>query len=276
MFRDKPEMVKNFPDWMLAPDQIELYRGMQGLAIVEIAGRDSVAAAVKAAEEKGFTDLLPVYAYTGSEYGAWSNVTEAVARLAWRMPGVRIHPLVVLGSPEFWRALNGRFVSELISVFGHYTPCTGCHLYLHSVRIPLARMLGNVPVIGGERESHSGRVKINQCGPALDFYVQFLAGFKIPLLLPLAKTVSGREVENILDMPWQRGKEQLGCCLSGNYNRFKGDTGMGEQEVMDFFKAFAGPCAEEIISGYLENRVPDHMEIAQKAVSGCIPRKGFG
>ncbi|MCF8037391.1 MAG: hypothetical protein K9K62_11005, partial [Desulfobacteraceae bacterium] len=49
---------------------------------------------------------------------------------------------------------------------GHYTPCTGCHLYLHAVRIPLARMLGNVPIIGGERESHSGKVKVNQCAPA--------------------------------------------------------------------------------------------------------------
>ncbi|MFP3980030.1 MAG: hypothetical protein ACLFUY_01445 [Desulfobacterales bacterium] len=273
LFRDKPEMVTDFPEWMLPRQWIEAYRAMSRLAIVEIAGRDSVAAAVQAVCENAYTDLLPVYVYTGSEHGPWQSVVEAVDRMSGRLPEVRVHPLVVLGSPEFWRALNGRFISDLIACFGRYTPCTGCHLYLHGVRIPLARMLGNVPIIGGERESHSGKIKVNQCAPALDFYVRFLARFQIRLHLPLAKVTEGEQIERILGMSWQRGEDQLGCCLSGNYNRCQGGTGVSETDVMDFFQAFAGPCAEEIISTYLENRVPGHTEIAERALATCRSTK---
>jgi hypothetical protein len=111
VFRDKPEMVIHFPEWMLPRQQIREYRGMQDLAIVEIAGRDSVAAEVLAAAQNGYSNLLPVYAYTGTEYGTWNNVEQAVCRLARRLPETRVHPLVVAGSPAFWRALNGRILN---------------------------------------------------------------------------------------------------------------------------------------------------------------------
>jgi hypothetical protein len=52
--------------------------------------------------------------YTGTEFGPWSAVLEAVIRLEKRLPEARIHDLLVMGSTHFWRALNGRFVGELI------------------------------------------------------------------------------------------------------------------------------------------------------------------
>lgn len=196
VFRDKPEMVTNFPQWMLTEKQLTEYKQMQDLAIVEIAGRDSVAAAISAVKQKGYGNLLPVYAYTGTEYGPWHHsVNQAVKRLAARLPEICVHPLVAVGSPLFWRALNGRLVSECIKVFGHYTPCPGCHLYLHAVRIPLAQMIGNVAVIAGERKSHSGMVKINQTGQAIDFYLNFLKAYGICLEIPLADTADGKETE---------------------------------------------------------------------------------
>lgn len=270
VFRDKPEMVIDLPEWMLSEKEAESYRTMEALAIVEIAGRDSVAAAVRAVSENGYKNLLPVYAYTGTDIGAWGSVEEAVHRLSWRLPSVRVHPLLVVGSPGFWRAINGRFISDLIAVFGHYTPCTGCHLYLHAIRLPLARRLGNVPVIAGERKSHSGTVKVNQVAGALDFYRHFAETFSVQLALPLADIIEGGAIEEILEMPWKRGEDQLGCCLSGNYKGVGGGLGVDAAGVIRFFNEFAGPAARRIIGEYMENRVPDHEAVAKHAMARCI------
>ena len=264
IFRDKPEQVIDFPDWMLSDDQIALYRQLEKPAIVEIAGRDSVAAAIKIADENDFTDLIPVYAYTGAEYGAWGSVEQAVARLASRLPRVRIHPLIIVGSPEFWRALNGRYMAELISRYGFFSPCPGCHLYLHVIRFPLAIKLGHMPIISGERESHSGQVKINQTGDALDFYLDMAAQFDIRLLFPLRHIEQSAEIEDILQIPWEKGKEQLGCTFSGNYRLHNGAVASSSKQVNRFFAEFAIPTARKIIKAYVQGEIPDAMAVARQ------------
>lgn len=235
---------------------------MDNLAIVEIAGRDSVAAAIKSVMENGFTDLLPVYAYTGTEYGSWSSVEQAVLRLSSRLPEINIHQLLIIGSPVFWRALNGRFISDLIAKYGFFSPCPGCHLYLHAVRIPLAVKLGKLPIISGERESHSGLVKINQTAEALDFYLDFADQFGISIDFPLRHITQSHEIESILQMPWERGQEQFGCTLSGNYRMNDGKLGLSIEDVERFLKEFAGPSSKEIIGAYIKGNIPDSIGIA--------------
>ncbi|MBC2715102.1 MAG: hypothetical protein HF978_07320 [Desulfobacteraceae bacterium] len=266
VFLDKPERVIDFPDWMLSGQQIDAYRQMENPAIVEIAGRDSVAAAIKSVGENGFTDLLPVYAYTGTEYGAWRSVEQAVKRLSARLPKVRIHPLIVVGSPDFWRALNGRYISELISRYNFFSPCPGCHLYLHVIRVPLAKMLGNIPIISGERELHSGQVKINQTGEALDFYLDVAARFNIRLLFPLRYIEQSKEVEDILQIPWERDKDQLECVFSGNYRLCDGSVSPSLKDVNRFFVEFAIPAAEEIVEEYIKGNIPDFMGISRSVL----------
>ncbi|MDA3895552.1 MAG: hypothetical protein PF482_05325 [Desulfobacteraceae bacterium] len=266
IFLDKPELVIDYPDWMLSAEKIATYRQIENLAIVEIAGRDSVAAAVKSVEEDGFTDLLPVYAYTGTEYGAWHSVEQAVGRLADRLPQVKIHPLVVVGSPEFWRILNGRYVSELIARYRFFSPCPGCHLYLHGIRIPLAKKLGNIPIISGERELHSGQVKINQTGEALDFYLDVARRFNVRFLFPLRLVEQSKKIEEILQIPWAKDKDQLECVFSGNYRLSDGSVGPAFKDVNRYFKEFAVPVAQRVIETYTKDAIPDFMEIAQQVL----------
>ncbi len=259
LFLDKPERVIDFAE----PALSEL-RNIPGLAIVEMAGRDSVAAAIISSQEKGFTDLLPTYVYTGTEYGSWASVLKAVERLEQKLsPKVRIHDLLVFGSPEFWRALNGRFINRLIEKFEFYTPCIGCHLYLHVTRIPLAVMLGNKPVIAGERESHDGRTKINQVSAALDAYEDFFSSYDVPLLMPLRHIEDGARIEEILGFDWEQDKEQLGCVMSGNYRSFDGKNVISSSDAERYIKDFAVPCAKKIIDAYLEGNVPEHNEVAR-------------
>jgi len=139
-------------------------------------------------------------------------------------------------------------------------------LYLHAARIPLAAKLGNIPIISGERESHSGMVKINQTAEALDFYLAFAGQFSISLLFPLRHISSGDDIERILQMPWKRGKEQVGCALSGNYRLLDDAIPISSSGLHDFFQDFAGPAAKDIITVYLSGIVPDHSAVARQVL----------
>ena len=264
LYLNKPECVIDFPRWLLPTRKVDEYRAMSQLAIVEIAGRDSVAAVVKGVEEQSFTDLIATYIYTGTEHGPWSSVEEAVKRLSKRLPEVRIHDLLVLGSPGFWQALNGRFISALVAKYGSYVPCVGCHLYLHSVRIPLAVMLGHVPIISGERERHNGNVKVNQLSEALDLYQGLAKEFGVELIFPLRHIAEGHRIADILRFDWPEGKEQLECVLSGNYRRVDGGVSATAMQVKGYLEEFALPCARQIIESYAGGHVPNHLEIAAK------------
>ncbi|MFC1822354.1 hypothetical protein ACFL9T_06575 [Thermodesulfobacteriota bacterium] len=266
-FVNKPECVIDLPPGLLSQQKMEECRTISGLAIVEMAGRDSVAAAVKSVEDKDFTDLLPTYVYTGTEHGPWSSVTAAVERMKKRLPAINIQDLLVIGSPGFWQALNGRFISELINRYGFYTPCIGCHLYLHSIRIPLAVALGNVPIIAGERERHNGNAKINQAAKALDGYQDLAEHFGVSLLLPLRHIAEGNRIEKILGFHWQEGQEQLGCVLSGNYKCLNSDRNIKVDQIVRYLHEFALPFTRQIITSYIEGHVPNHHEIAAELLA---------
>ena len=266
LFLNKPECVINLPEWLLSSKKINEYKAISNLAIVEIAGRDSVAAAIKTVEEKGFSELLPTYVYTGTEYGPWPSLETAVKRLRERLKGIKTHNLLVIGSTEFWRALNGRFLSVLLKKYGFYTPCVGCHLYLHAARIPLSLILGNKPIISGERESHNGGEKINQISEALDAYQSIFKEFNVPLLLPLRNVKEGKLVEDILGFEWKEGKEQLGCVLSGNYRDTEGNNQINKQSVSRYLAEFALPTVTGIIEAYVKGQIPDHKGVAKSVL----------
>jgi len=267
IFLNKPECIINFPEWMLSKDEINRYRKLERLAIVEMAGRDSVAAAIKGIEEYEFSDLLPTYVYTGTEFGNWQSVINAIERLKQKLPKeIRVHDLLVFGSPGFWQALNGRYASDLMNKYGFYTPCIGCHLYLHTTRIPLAVLLGNRPIIAGERENHDGSIKINQISKALDSYEDLAGRLKISLLMPLRQRKDGSQIEKIIGSDWKQDKDQPGCVLSGNYRDPQGNNMIKKQDAVNLLDNFLVPCAEKIIGVYLEGSVPDHKEIAKQQI----------
>jgi len=272
LYLNKPEWVINFPKWFLSSQEINELRSRPRLAIVEIAGRDSVAAAVKSVEEVSFTDLLPVYVYTGTEYGPWTSVEETVMRLSRRLPEIRVHNLLIIGSCEFWQALNGRFMSELITRYGFYTPCVGCHIYLHSVRIPLALILGKVPIVSGERERHDEAVKINQISEALTIYQNLSEDFGVRLLFPLRHIAKGDHIKDILGFEWQEGKDQLSCVLSGNYRRLDKSINISAGHVQRYLEEFVMPCTRKIIESYAKGHVPNHMEVAARVLGFRYPR----
>jgi hypothetical protein len=262
----KSELVASFPEWMLPEETAARLRGSSNTAIVEIAGRDSVAAALRAASETPYELLLPTIAYTGTEFGDWRLPFDKVDFLRERLAAAAVEtellPPVVLGAPELWHLLNGRFVAALSRRFGFYTPCLGCHLYLHALRLPLARMTGCETIVAGERESHDGRVKLNQIPEALEAYVAFARDFGVELALPLRYVTSGSEIDDLLGGQWPEGEGQLRCVLSGNYRDAAGDVAYDAAAVRAYFYEFALAAARRAVEAYLAGERPDYGRLA--------------
>jgi hypothetical protein len=270
IFLNKPELVWPLPSWMLHGPELERLRGRGGLAVVELAGRDSVAAALRAMEAGSLRTLVPTYVYTGTEHGPWSQVIQAHERLGRRLPpGVELLPLVIFGSPRFWQALNGRFLGELLRRYGFSTICVGCHLYLHALRLPLALALGGAAIIAGERLSHDGRTKLNQVAACLEAYQGLTSGFGVELMLPLAEVKDSAEIERILGLDWGEGRDQLGCVLSGNYNDPQGQPYWNALGLTNFLEEFALPLARRVVAAYLAGGQPDHLALAREILSAA-------
>ena len=250
---NKPDLIVDFPDWMLPASTLNEIKKIKNVAIVEIAGRDSIAAAIRACEIRSVEAIVPTIAYTGTEYGNWKAPFKGIKVLKDKLQkkNIKVYNSIILGSPKFWWALCGRYMTYLLKKFGFYSHCLGCHLYFHAVRIPLAKKLHSNLVIGGERESHDERIKINQIGIALDAYRAFLKKFDIELFLPLRHVKSGKEIESIIGKHWDEGDRQLECVLSRNYQEMDGSVLLNEDAIKRFFDEFALNKAEETIKSFL-------------------------
>lgn len=250
---NKPELIIDFPKWMLPKATIDEIRESEHFAIAEIAGRDSIAATIRACEILHFQGILPTIAYTGTEYGNWNFPLKGIDILKdrFRSKDVKIYDPVILGSPKFWWTLCGRYSIHLFKKFGFYSNCIGCHLYFHAIRVPLSKKLKCKFIIGGERESHDGKIKINQIKIALDAYINFIKRFDIELFLPLRHMKSGETVESIIGQKWGEGEQQLECVLSKNYQDMNGSISIDEIAIQRFFDEFAFEKAEKFIRAYI-------------------------
>ena len=240
-----------------------------GLAIAEIAGRDSVAAAVLAVREHGFTALLPTSVATGTEYGEETAPDQAVERLASLVgPGVEVLPSLRLGSPRLWAALNGRFASVISERYHVFSPCLACHLYMHLARVPLARAAGGVPVIAGEREFHGARVKLSQTGLGIDACVRVLGRAGVELLEPIRKVRDSETIVEIVGAGWSGGSRQLCCVHSGNYTALDGSVAYDELAYTRYVHGFMEPAGTAIVEAWQETAEPDYEAIVRSLLRG--------
>ena len=194
-----------------------------GRALVcEIAGRDSYAALVEHARKgglEGYERIFLSIAAAPTEYGRLASLIENTdlfmqhTSLDGRSVAIQFTKDV-----ELWKALAGRLTGFYQSAYGFYTPCVPCHAYFHLLRGFLALDVGGSAVLSGERESHEGRIKVNQLPACLDAYAAILASQGIELLLPIRKVSENAKIEALVGAGWKEGAEQLECVFSGNYD----------------------------------------------------------
>lgn len=220
---------------------------MSSLAIAEIAGRDSIAAAIAAVRDRGFTRLLPTIAYTGTETGDRDAPRRAVDILA-RLLGdaCTVDEPLTLSDPELWAAMNARYSAVLSARYGSCSPCLACHLYLHLLRVPVSWEHGNAPVIAGERDSHDGRLKLSQLPDGIDASVRVLAHGGVELIEPI-RHASGDDVARLVGDGWEQEDGQLGCVLSGNYLELDGSVRHDEDAYRRYLAEFYEPLGRSVI-----------------------------
>jgi hypothetical protein len=265
----KPEILFPFDDSRLA----ELLQ-MQHLAVGEMAGRDSVAAILLALESDDVAAVLPIAVYTGTEYGDWRGFernAQFLRRVARERFGKEVLDLVWMGSPQLWRALNGRHITDIVRWFGAYSPCLACHFYLHAVRISLAVQLGIQVVIGGDRERHDDRAKINQLCPVVDAYQRLFRRFGLELREPLRAVADTADLEAVLGPSWPGGSPQPTCLFSGNYHPLDGRQGWTEADVMAFVDGFVYPVLEHIVAELVADRPVAYEQVVRKYLSSVRP-----
>jgi hypothetical protein len=213
--------------------------------IGEFSGRDSVAAILKALENPSINHILPVASFAATEYGEFQSLEKNYEQMVNRVDELygkskKILPLIYYSNPGLWSVINGRFVEEMNRKFGFYSPCIGCHAYFHLLRVPMALNLSK-KIISGERESHDGRVKINQLGSSLDIYRRITEYFGVELLIPIQDMENGDEVKKLIGWNWDEGKDHPSCIYSKNYTDINGKTLYDKEKIDNYLNNFLYP-----------------------------------
>lgn len=228
------------------------------LAIAEISGADSIAAALQyAADHPACTEMLPTYVSTGTEFGDFGAIEHNVKWLREELR--RRHDVTLLdlersADPALWRAINGRFASVLTERYGQWLPCVGCHLYLHLMRIPVAERTGSSIVITGEREHHDARTKANQEAAVLDAYREVLAHAGVTLEMSVRHVATRDALVEILGERWVGGSPQLECVLSGNERGVSGTSvARAPSELIDDYLVPLGVAIVEMMRAGLSD-----------------------
>lgn len=273
------ELLLSKEESLVPPETASLRGELAGIdtarvALAEIAGRDSVAAALAVARAGDVDAVVPTIVYTGTEYGDWSVLFNNVQTLGERLAGTGVRIVggpQLLGSPRLWAALNGRYMRRLAETFGFCTPCVGCHLYVHLSRVPLAWALGVTKLISGERESHDGRLKINQTGAALDAYAEVMRGAGIDLAFPIRHVSGGAQVEELVGEGWPEGDKQLRCVLSKNYEDGNGSVRFEKAALDDFLGRYIVPTGRAVVEAWREGKTVSYDAVVAGAAGAWEP-----
>lgn len=236
--------------------------------IAEIAGRDSFAAISRFYRENEVSTIVPTYAQIATEYGDISNIEKNVHLFRQRLKKesqVEVAELIVLEKTELWWALNGRFLKVLNDLYGFYTPCLGCHLYAHLIRVPLANELGTKVIIGGEREAHGSKVKLNQIPEALNAYQEVLSSADFRLELPVRKVVLEEEIQQLSGLSRKAGETQVKCVFAANYIDVNGEVDYSREKVKRYLDQFLVPAGKKLAQALLEGQ-KNYLELVEKVI----------
>lgn len=225
--------------------------------IGEFAGRDSVAAIIKAIESPSINYILPIASFSPTEYGNFdsleSNYKQMVNRIETLYGDKKvIFPLAFYSNHDLWSIINGRFLDHILKKYGFYTPCIGCHAYLHLIRILISLKIGK-KVISGERESHDGKIKINQSSESIDTYINIADYFGAEMITPIRYMKNGHEVEELIGWNWEEGQDHQSCAFSGNYSNIYGQVYYDKNKTSEYLNDFLYPICTLLGDLILEN-----------------------
>lgn len=234
------------------------------IAIAEIADRDSIAAVVKIAREGKVKEVLPIADAVPPLYGDLNKAFDEVFWLKQRVAeyDCKVHDLIFLEANNLYNTLVARYKNYLIARYGFYTPCLSCHLYFHSVRVPIVKALGGTKVIGGERKSHDGRIKVSQIPIAVEYYAKAVRALGGELVLPLWEIENTKE---IIKMTYP-DNPQLSCMFKETYGTLPERIKHDDMKLRAFFHEFAIPLDIRLINAMTSEEHADIIKLADEFV----------
>lgn len=253
------EITRFFPNGL--SDDLE---GRENVAVAEIADRDSVAAVLKVMKEGEIKEILPIADIIPPEHG---NIRKGFNQVFWlkekaKKYNVKIYDLMFIESYDLYSTLAARYSRELINRYGFYTPCIACHMYFHTIRVPIVKALGGTQIIGGERNSHDGRLKPSQIPIAIDYYKKAVGMLGGNLVLPLRDIVDTNEIIKLTydDHP------QLSCMFKETYGGLPESIMRDEERLKGFLEEFALPLTLDLIGVMVRKENPNIIGLADKFV----------
>lgn len=202
---------------LLLPDDFSLPLDSQTF-IQEIAGRDSLASFTSFINQNpDFKTVVLSAAFSPTEYGNLNYLLEALylAGEIAEKGGLGFY-FSISKSIFAWEKLVSKNVLSDSKKYGFYSPCIGCHFYLHLLRAVLAKESGIKTVVSGERFYHRGKIKVNQSPVVLNFYFEFFKKIDLQIVFPVANLDDEEEILRLLPKKWEEGKDQLTCYFTGS------------------------------------------------------------
>ncbi len=271
-FQDSPDNVTSFNEETI--NLIKNQASGKRVALVEVAGRDSYAAARLAFNSGKFDFFVPTIVQTGTEFGKLETVlhnAQHLRELAFGKFSVRSCEVIILSSPQWWHAAAGRFLEYHVLKYGFSPVCIACHMYLHACRVPLALKLKADRIISGERLSHDTRFKINQSEEAVSAYKKVLEEMGVTLETPLYEISSGKRIADILGEEWREAERQMRCVLEKNYISPKREILPDPETIRAYCEEFLIPFTLRVLRKIcFENTRPDYLKISEEFTRGEV------
>lgn len=280
---EKPDIFGSIPERILPEERIEELRAIPCLAIGEISCKASLENWLHLLSQKRPDGFLPTVSYAGIEFGQWARLEKMILdikKVIEKDLHIFVTDPVILGSPRFWWALNGRFSHELQKRFGFFCHCFGCRLYSYALRVPLCKKLQAEIIISCDSQLQYDGCNLFDSPQALHYYAMFLQNFGIALWHSGKKdSIKAGKTYGITKRPGNvretQEKSAITCILQDNYYKLDGSL-IQPLHIKDFFETFAIPAAAKITSRILAGTPVDYCkEVADTLTPGSksLPKK---
>ncbi len=173
-----------------------------------LAGTDSVAAILKTIRSRQFSAIVPIIISVPTEYGDQRLRLETVKKLRKyseehfdQYNSIVTHPIIASDAGLWGKINSGSNLLEIQQKYNAYTPCIGCHLYVHAIRCHISKDLGINHVISGDRKYHENIIKLNQLSNVLETFQAFAKeNYGTILSFPLVDIKSAKNIDDILKL----------------------------------------------------------------------------
>jgi hypothetical protein len=254
-------------------DSISIPSDHQATYLAEIAGKDSIAAILKATQNCHITNLIGVGVLHRSFFGNEDEPIEHFKHISTRKSSLKIEKteFLYLDVRNLFDQLIIRPMAIIQKNFHYYSPCPACHLFFHMMRIPVARKLKIKTFITGERNYHGERKKLNQLPEVLSLYKSLLKKEGIELVQPLKDIKQDNEIFDILGSKWISAKP-FKCSFSRNYYDENGDISFNLQNILRAISQFYYPLFAAVITFIESNQFEPDEQWIQATIKNIITK----